>query len=293
MPFGSTGNLKTNLMTEYSSLLSDAVLRHRARTAEHSARTEAELASKVKSEFIANMSHELKTPLNTVIGFSKLLTQHRDHRLPEDQIVEYATLIHDAAGQLLSVINDILDISKLQSGKYTIDSRELNLEEILIASVDDFQPQADAGQITLFRAIAPDLPLIRGDTAKLKQIFSNILSNAIKFTSAGGTVSLKAFRTSDQGIAILIRDSGLGMSPEEISVAMAPFGQVDGGRSRWREGAGLGLPIAKALIELHGGSLDIRSEASEGTEVAITFPGRDSVTAPAPAAAFGTRNPAI
>jgi two-component system cell cycle sensor histidine kinase PleC len=294
MPFGSVGNLKTNtLMTEYSSLLSDAVLRHRARIAEHSARIEAELASKVKSEFIANMSHELKTPLNTVIGFSKLLTQHQDRPLPDKQIVEYATLINDAAGHLLSIINDILDISKLQSGKYSIDSRELNLDEILTGSLDEFQPQVDAGQITLARAIAPDLPLIRGDATKLKQIFSNVLSNAIRFTPAGGTVSLKAFRTNSQDAAILICDSGVGMSPEEISVAMAPFGQVDGGRSRWREGAGLGLPIAKALIELHGGNLDIRSEANEGTEIAITFPGRDSITAPAAATAFGVRNPAI
>jgi two-component system cell cycle sensor histidine kinase PleC len=123
--------------------------------------------------------------------------------------------------------------------------------------------------------------LIRGDVSKLKQIFSNILSNAIRFTSAGGTVSLKAFRTDGHGTAILIRDSGVGMSPEEISVAMTPFGQVDGGRSRWREGAGLGLPIAKALIELHNGNLDIRSKANEGTEIAITFPGPHSITAAA------------
>jgi two-component system cell cycle sensor histidine kinase PleC len=293
MPFGSTGNLKSNtLMTEYASLLSDAVLRQRARTAEHSARIEAELASKVKSEFIANMSHELKTPLNTVIGFAKLLTRHQERPLPDTQIVEYASLIHDAAGHLLSIINDILDISKLQSGKYSIDSRELDLDEILTDTLDEFQPQVDAGKITLNRAIAPDLPLIRGDAAKLKQIFSNILSNAIKFTPAGGTVSLKAFRAEGQGIAILISDSGVGMNPDEISIALAPFGQVDGGRSRWREGAGLGLPIAKALIELHGGNLDIRSETDEGTQVAIAFPGRDSVAAPAAAGAFSVRNPA-
>lgn len=293
MLFGSAGNTKNNtLMTEYSSLLSDAVLRHRARVAEHSARIEAELASKVKSEFIANMSHELKTPLNTVIGFSKLLTQHQERRISDNEIVEYATLIHDAAGHLLSVINDILDISKLQSGKYAIDSREINLEDILTASLEEFERQASTGEINFARAIASDLPLIRGDAAKLKQIFSNILSNAIKFTPAGGTVAIKAARTADQGVAVLIRDSGVGMSPEEIEVAMTPFGQVDGGRSRWREGAGLGLPIAKALVELHGGIVDIRSEKNEGTEVIVKFPGRDSVTASAAAAGFSTRSPA-
>jgi two-component system cell cycle sensor histidine kinase PleC len=288
MPFGSVGNPKSNtLMTEYASLLSDAVLRHRAHVAEHSARIETELASKVKSEFIANMSHELKTPLNTVIGFSKLLTQHQERRLPDKEIVEYATLIHDAAGHLLSVINDILDISKLQSGKFAIDSREIDIEAILNDTVDTFRRQVDEAQINFDAVIATDLPLIRGDSAKLKQIFSNILSNAIKFTSAHGTVAIKALRAPDQGVVVVIRDSGVGMSPEEIEVAMAPFGQVDGGRSRWREGAGLGLPIAKALVELHGGTVEITSARNEGTEVVITFPGRDSVTASATAAMYG------
>ena len=113
---GAFGNKSSTLMTEYASLLGDAVLRHRARIAEQSARVEAELASKIKSEFIANMSHELRTPLNTIIGFSKLLTDHNRRKLPDADIVEYATLINDAAGHLLSVINDILDISKIQSG---------------------------------------------------------------------------------------------------------------------------------------------------------------------------------
>jgi len=293
MQFGSSGNPKTNsLMTEYASLLSDAVLRHRARVAEQSARIETELASKVKSEFIANMSHELKTPLNTVIGFSKLLTQHQERRLPDKEIVEYATLIHDAAGHLLSVINDILDISKLQSGKFAIDSREINLHDILADSIDAFHHQSQTGEIDVDVAIAADLPMIRGDSAKLKQIFTNVLSNAIKFTPPEGTVAVKAQRTADQGAIIAIRDSGVGMSADEIEVAMAPFGQVDGGRSRWREGAGLGLPIAKALVELHGGALYIASQQNEGTEVVITFPGRDTVAASKAAMMHDVRNSA-
>ncbi|HVZ03211.1 HAMP domain-containing sensor histidine kinase [Hyphomicrobium sp.] len=277
-------------MTEYSSLLSDAVLRHRARIAEHSARIEAELASKVKSEFIANMSHELKTPLNTVIGFSKLLTQHQERRLPDKEIVEYATLIHDAAGHLLSVINDILDISKLQSGKYVIDSREIDIENILRDCLEEFRHTADAAQVTFAPEIAADLPPIRGDATKLKQIFGNILSNAIKFTPSRGTVTVKALRTANECAAIVVRDSGVGMSLEEIKVAMTPFGQVDGGRSRWREGAGLGLPIAKALVELHGGTVEIHSQQNEGTEVVVTLPGRDSPTASA--IGLGIRSPA-
>lgn len=293
MHFGSAGNPKTNsLMSEYASLLSDATLRHRARVAENSARIETELASKVKSEFIANMSHELKTPLNTVIGFSKLLTHHQERRLPDKEIVEYAALIHDAAGHLLSVINDILDISKLQSGKYAIDNREINLEGILTDCIDALHHQSEAGQIDIDVMITSDLPAIRGDAAKLKQIFSNVLSNAIKFTPPEGTVAIKALRTAEHGVIIAIRDSGVGMAPEEIQVAMTPFGQVDGGRSRWREGAGLGLPIAKALVELHGGALYIASQQNEGTEVVITFPGRDTVAACGAAAMYDVRNSA-
>ncbi|HEY8193906.1 MAG TPA: HAMP domain-containing sensor histidine kinase [Hyphomicrobium sp.] len=279
-------------MAEYSSLLSDAVLRHRARVAEHSARIEAELASKVKSEFIANMSHELKTPLNTVIGFSKLLTQHQQRRLSDTEIVEYATLINDAAGHLLSVINDILDISKLQSGKYALDSQEIRIEGILAGSLEAFHRRAEETNVILDASIAPDLPPIRGDSDKLKKIFSNILSNAIKFTPPNGTVAIKALRATNQGVIVLIQDSGVGMSAEEIDVAMTPFGQVDGGRSRWREGTGLGLPIAKALVELHGGTLEIRSQKDTGTDVMIALPGPDSLITSAVTAMFGSRNPA-
>lgn len=280
MMFGSVGTAKSNsLMNEYASLLSDAVLRHRARVAEQSARIEAELAGKVKSEFIANMSHELRTPLNTVIGFSKLLTQHQHRRLPDKEIVEYATLIHDAAGHLLSVINDILDISKIQSGKYSLDAREVNVGEILAGCITSFRTMASEAQVDLRFGIAPDLRPIRGDAEKLRQIFMNIIANALKFTPADGTVDVSTRRTNSGGVIIAIRDSGVGMTEEEIAIAMTPFGQVDGGRSRWREGAGLGLPIAKALVELHGGSLELRSKKGTGTEVVINLPARDSVSA--------------
>ena len=275
--FGSSKS-KT-LMNDYASLVGDAVLRNRARVAEQSALIEAELAGKVKSEFISNMSHELRTPLNTVIGFSKLLAEHKRRKLPDSEIVEYATLINDAAGHLLSVINDILDISKIQSGRYTLDTSEVNIEEVLLGCVAAFRAAAEPAGVSMEVSAAYDLPVARGDVAKLRQIFTNIISNAVKFTPPGGKVTIEALRTSAGGAAVLIRDTGVGMTREEINVAMTPFGQVDGGRARWREGAGLGLPIAKALVQLHGGSIEIRSEKGAGAEVMISLPAASAVTA--------------
>ncbi len=268
----------SSLMSEYSSLLGDAVLRNRTRMAEHSARIEAELAGKVKSEFISNMSHELRTPLNTVIGFSKILTEHGRRPIDDSSIVEYSNLIHDAAVHLLAVINDILDISKIQSGRYTLDAREVDIGEVLAECLTAVETSAHAAGVTLTSQLPPELPPIRGEEGKLAQIFMNLLSNAIKFTPSGGSVMVEAARLPDDGVAILVRDSGVGMSADELDVAMEPFGQVDGTRARWREGTGLGLPIAKSLVELHGGRLEIRSEKGQGTDIAIVLPSRHKVT---------------
>jgi two-component system cell cycle sensor histidine kinase PleC len=262
-------------MTEYTSLLGDAVLRHRARVAEHSARVEAELASRIKSEFIANMSHELRTPLNAIIGFSKLLSEQSERQLTKPEIADYANLIHDAAGHLLSVINNILDISKIQSGKCTIESREVNLGEVLSASASSFRLIAEGAGVTLAAEVDPALPILRGDSVKLRQVFTNLISNALKFTRSGGSVTLKAHCTPDgDGILVSICDTGVGMAESEIAVALTPFGQVDASHARWREGTGLGLPIAKALVQLHGGDMRIRSRKGEGTDVEVILPVR-------------------
>lgn len=271
---GFASQKTSSLMNEYASLLGDAVLRHRARVAEHSARIEAELASKVKSEFIANMSHELRTPLNAIIGFSKLLSEHGERRLTDAEVADYANLIHDAAGHLLSVINSILDISKIQSGKYVIENREVDLAEVLRASVSSFRLMAQSAEVTIEEQIEPDLPTTRGDAVKLRQVFTNLISNALKFTRRGGAVTIRAKATPEAGAVVEVSDTGVGMSEDDVATALMPFGQVDGSHARWREGTGLGLPIAIALVQLHEGQLQIGSKKGIGTCVTVTLPPR-------------------
>jgi two-component system cell cycle sensor histidine kinase PleC len=265
-------------MAEYSSLLAESVLRHKAWLAEHQARMERELASRVKSHFIANMSHELRTPLNTVIGFAKLIGEHQKRPLKGDEIVEYADLIRDAATHLLAVLNDILDISKMQAGKFTIDARDVALDEVLQVALASFEQTALEAGVGLAREIDPELPTVKGDPARLHRIFSHLIGNAVRFTPPGGSVRLAARPTEGGGVSVSVRDTGRGMSREDIALALTPFAQVDSSRARWRDGTGLGLPIAKALVELHGGNLDIRSERLQGTEVTVRLPSRLEVS---------------
>jgi len=269
---GAVGSASSgSLIAEYSTTLAGSMLRQKAWLAESTAQIETQLAAKVKSEFLANMSHELRTPLNTVIGFAKLLSEHQRRHLKDAEIVEYADLIRGAATHLLTVINDILDISTIHSGTYSLDAREVHLPEVLQVALAPFKSAALELGVELREDIAADLPAVKGDATKLRKVFGNLIGNALKFTPPGGSVTVEA-RAQENGAVVRVRDTGLGMSKEDIAVALTPFAQVDASRSRWREGTGLGLPIAKALVQLHGGRLEIRSAKSMGTEVVVKLP---------------------
>jgi len=255
----------------YADALGNAVLRHRAAVALDAARAEAELASRSKSEFLANMSHELRTPLNAVIGFAQLIGMSKDQPLSADQLVEYASYIEQSAQNLLELITSILELSAIQAGRMDLHVETVDLKAALEACLAVVKTKADDARLKWRIAIDPDLPAVHGDKAKLKQVFANILSNAVKFTPAGGAIRVAA-EAHAQGVAVRIRDTGIGMSEEQAALALEPFRQAASSLSRDFDGAGLGLPIAKAIVDGHGGRLSLTSREGVGTEVSILLP---------------------
>ena len=262
----------STLLNEYAKTLSQSLLQQRANIAERCARKEAEQSSRLKSDFIATMSHELRTPLNSVMGFSELIANKDERQLSEDQIKEYATLIHSSAEHLLSVINDILDISKIQSGRLMLDQTSFVLPELIGNLSAIFNKQANDAGVKLTVRIEKNVSDVVADKSKLRQILINLIDNAIKYTKSPGTVSISCEAVNEKDIKISVIDTGIGMSENELDLALTPFAQVDSSRSRMNDGAGLGLSIAHALINLHGGSMVIESARNIGTEIKILLP---------------------
>jgi two-component system cell cycle sensor histidine kinase PleC len=259
-------------LSEYSRNLGNAIARHQAKLAERAARVEAEQASRMKSTFIANMSHELRTPLNAIMGFSDILGRVGREPIPPAQVAEYAGYIHDAAEHLLAVVNSILSISKIESGTTVLDIQDVDLEEVLRSAMKLLEMKAAQNGIVMHQTYDADLPIIKGDPVRLKQVYVNLIGNAVKFTPAGGLVSAAAHRFGEHSVLVTIGDTGIGMSPADIQVALSPFGQVDNELSRKQEGTGLGLAIAKGLVEQHGGVLEVSSEKGQGTVIATVLP---------------------
>ncbi len=229
------------------------------------------LANRAKSEFLANMSHELRTPLNAIIGFSEMLKQEFFGDLNEKQ-AEYVKDINESGSHLLNIINDILDISKIEAGNMELDEEEVDLEEMIDGCISLVKHRADEGQVTIVTDFRSSMKVLRVDAQKLKQIMLNLLSNAVKFTPEEGTIEVGVDVDREGSFVLSVTDTGVGMSPDQIPEAMRPFGQVDNAISRESEGTGLGLPLTKSLVEAHGGTLEIESNLGVGTTITLRFP---------------------
>ncbi len=235
------------------------------------ARDEAELASRSKTEFLANMSHELRTPLNAVIGFSDILTGELFGQLGDRRYRDYAHDIRESGLHLLKLINDVLDVAKIEHGEVDIEDELIDVGAAMDSCVRLVRERAAAAQVRVEVAPHPALPALRGDSRRLKQILINLLSNAVKFTQAGGSVTVAA-EADERGYRISVSDTGIGIAAEDLATAFRPFGQIDSSLARKYQGTGLGLPLSKAMAELHGGGLELASAPGQGTTATVWLP---------------------
>ena len=229
------------------------------------------IASRAKSDFLARMSHELRSPLNAILGFSEVIADQIFGPEGVDRYEGYARNIHEAGAHLLALINDILDLSKVEAGELQLTLEPIDLKELIHGSVQLMTPMAEKRGVQLAIDLGRSPLSLVADRRRLRQMVMNVVSNAIKFTLSGGMVMITAHK--EQGnIVIDVADSGIGMTPDQIKIALQPFGQVATDSPYAQVGTGLGLPIVASLVELHGGQLDIQSTPNVGTTISLTLP---------------------
>jgi two-component system cell cycle sensor histidine kinase PleC len=259
----------SRLLARYCDTFGEMQLRKYTERAIRAARAEAELNHRSKSAFLSTMSHELRTPLNAIIGFSDLI--RTPGATSNAEAADYASHIADAGRRLLGVVSDVMDMSKLESGSLALDRQPVMLSEILEIALEDTRPLFDAKQQPVDMRLEPGLPDVDGDAKRLRQLFVNLLSNASKFTAERGRILVMARALKDGSVTVAIADTGVGMTHEQIVMALKPFAQVQGHLSRTQEGAGLGLPLAMGIVKLHGGSLFLDSQPGAGTTAVVTL----------------------
>ncbi len=237
----------------------------------HAARERAEAASHTKSRFLANMSHELRTPLNAIIGFSDILAREMFGPMGSDRYSEYAKLINESGAMLLDLINDLLDMSKIEAGKFELHYEDILVTEAIDASMRIMSRRAEEKNITVSARTEPEGLRLRADQRAFKQILLNLLSNAVKFTSTGGKIEVEAIGRGP-GLRLVVRDTGIGIPSDVLPRLARPFEQASNDPSRAHGGSGLGLALVKSLTQLHGGEFSIKSKEGHGTEVTVTLP---------------------
>ncbi|HEX3499478.1 MAG TPA: ATP-binding protein [Stellaceae bacterium] len=236
------------------------------------AKESAEAASRAKSEFLANMSHELRTPLNAVIGFAELIARQIAGPIGNTRYLDYAADIAKSGSHLLQLINDILDLAKLDAGQVVLSEESIDLHNLVAGAIRMLAPRVEQGGIATKIELSPDIRHVRGDARRMRQILLNLLGNALKFTPPGGRIVVTGERDATGGLRLAVKDTGIGIAKAHIAKVLEPFWQVDSGLNRRQDGTGLGLPLTKHLIEAHGGSLHLSSEPGAGTIATVSLP---------------------
>ncbi|MEH6401821.1 MAG: ATP-binding protein [Sneathiella sp.] len=256
----------------YEGTFTDMNARVKAELSLKKAKEDAELANRAKSEFLANMSHELRTPLNAIIGFSEIMRSEAFGTLGHSNYKEYSDDIHSAGGHLLQVINDVLDVAKIEAGQLQLYERKVSIQNIVKSCFRMLSVRASEAGVRLVDEVPADLATFFADETRIKQIFVNLLSNAVKFTKPGGKIIVRVFLLADQSMCVKIIDTGIGIAEKDITRVLARFGQVQTTYARTNEGTGLGLTLVQLIADLHGGLFEIESVLEVGTTCTITFP---------------------